>query len=61
MKFELTEEQIGIKNAVREFCEKEFKPELALELDRKEEFPMELYKKAAKLGFTSMFFPQEYG
>ncbi|MEM2947729.1 MAG: acyl-CoA dehydrogenase family protein [Candidatus Bathyarchaeia archaeon] len=61
MKFELTEEQIGIKNAVREFCEKEFKPELALELDRKEEFPLELYKKAAKLGFTSMAFPQEYG
>ncbi len=60
MKFELTEEQIGIKNAVREFCEKEFKPELAIELDRKEEFPLELYKKAAKLGFTSMAFPQEY-
>ncbi|MEM2281217.1 MAG: acyl-CoA dehydrogenase family protein, partial [Candidatus Bathyarchaeia archaeon] len=54
MKFELTEEQIGIKNAVREFCEKEFKPEIALELDRKEEFPLELYRKAAKLGFTSM-------
>ncbi|MEM2465680.1 MAG: acyl-CoA dehydrogenase family protein [Candidatus Bathyarchaeia archaeon] len=61
MRFELTEEQIEIKNAVREFCEKEFKPELALELDRKEEFPMELYKKAAKLGFTSVLFPQEYG
>ncbi|MEM3703612.1 MAG: acyl-CoA dehydrogenase family protein [Candidatus Bathyarchaeia archaeon] len=61
MHFELTEEQIGIKNAVKEFCEKEFKPELALELDRKEEFPIELYKKAAKLGFTSMAFPTEYG
>ena len=60
MKFELTEEHIGIKNAVREFCDKEFKPELALELDRKEEFPMELYKKAAKLGFTGMRIPQEY-
>jgi len=61
MKFELSEEQIEIKNAVRDFCEKEFKPELALELDRKEEFPLELYRKAAKLGFTSMFFPPEYG
>ncbi|MEM2337237.1 MAG: acyl-CoA dehydrogenase family protein [Candidatus Bathyarchaeia archaeon] len=61
MDFELTEDQIGIRNAVREFCEKEFKPELALELDCKEEFPMELYKKAAKLGFTSMLFPREYG
>jgi len=61
MKFELTEEQIRIVNAVREFCAKEFKPELALELDKKEEYPLELYKKAAQLGFTSMFFPQEYG
>lgn len=61
MKFELTEEQRGIVNAVKEFCAKEFKPELALELDRKEEFPLELYKKAAQLGFTSTSFPQEYG
>lgn len=61
MNFELTEEQISIKKAVREFCEKEFKPELMMELDRREEFPMELYKKAAKLGFTSMRFPEEYG
>ena len=61
MNFDLTEEQIAIKKAVREFCEKEFKPELALELDRKEEYPLELYRKAAKLGFTSMFFPEEYG
>lgn len=61
MQFELTEEHCAIKNAVKEFCEKEFKPELALELDKKEEFPLDLYKKAAKLGFTSMAFPQEYG
>jgi alkylation response protein AidB-like acyl-CoA dehydrogenase len=61
MKFEFTEEQMGVINAVKEFCAKEFKPELALELDRKEEFPLELYKKAAHLGFTSMALPQEYG
>lgn len=61
MNLDLTEEQLGIKKAVKEFCEKEFKPEIALEHDRKEEFPMELYKKAAKLGFTSMALPQEFG
>lgn len=61
MHFELNEEQKEIKRAIREFCEKEFTPELALELDEKEEFPMELYKKAAKLGFTGMRFPEEYG
>ena len=60
MHFELNEEQKEIKRAIKEFCEKEFTPELALELDEKEEFPMKLYKKAAKLGFTSMRIPQEY-
>ncbi len=61
MEFDLNEEQVGIKKAVRDFCEKEFKPEIALELDRKEEYPMKLYKNAAKLGYTSMFYPEEYG
>jgi alkylation response protein AidB-like acyl-CoA dehydrogenase len=60
MNFELNEEQKDIKKAAREFCEKELTPELALESDKKEEFPMELYRKAAKLGFTSMRFPEEY-
>ena len=61
LSFELTEEQLDIRRAVREFCEKEFTPELALELDRKEEFPMELYKKACDLGFIGIHFPEEYG
>jgi len=61
LEFKLSEEQLEIKRAVREFCEKEFDPDLALELDRKEEFPMDLYKKAAKLGFTSLFIPEQYG
>ncbi|MEM2947160.1 MAG: acyl-CoA dehydrogenase family protein [Candidatus Bathyarchaeia archaeon] len=60
MDFKLTDEQMEIKRAAREFAEKEFTPELALEYDQKEEFPMELYRKAAKLGFTSMRIPQEY-
>ena len=60
MDFKLNDEQQEIKRAVREFCTKEFTPELALELDQKEEFPMELYKRAAQLGFTSMRIPQKY-
>ena len=61
MDFKLNEEQQEIKRAVRQFCEKEFSAELAVELDQKEEFPMALYKRAAQLGFTSMRIPQEYG
>jgi len=61
MEFKLTEEQLEIKRAAREFAEKELTPELAIEYDQKEEFPMNLYRKAAQLGFTSMRIPQEYG
>jgi len=60
MEFKLNDEQKEIVKAVREFCAKEFTPELALEYDEKEDFPMTLYKKAAQLGFTSMRIPQEY-
>ncbi len=61
MNFELTEEQEEIKQAVREFAEKEFTPELAREYDRKEEFPMELYRKAAQLGFIGLHFDEDTG
>jgi len=61
MDFELTEEQKDIKKALKEFCEKEFTPEMGLEFDREEKHPTELYKKAAKLGFTSLRFPEEFG
>ncbi len=60
MEFKLNSEQLEIKRAVREFCEKEFTPELAIEFDQKEEFPLALYKKAAQLGITSMRIPTEY-
>jgi alkylation response protein AidB-like acyl-CoA dehydrogenase len=61
MNFEFTEEQEEIRMAVREFAEKEFTPELAHECDEKEEFPMELYKKAAELGFVGLHFEEEHG
>ncbi len=61
MDFELTEKQLSLKSAVKEFCEKEFDQDKALELDRKEEFPIDLYKKAAKQGFPCLFIPERYG
>jgi alkylation response protein AidB-like acyl-CoA dehydrogenase len=60
MDFKLNNEQQEIKKAVREFCAKEFTPELALEFEKKEEYPIALYKKAAQLGFNSMRIPTEY-
>ncbi|UCH57584.1 MAG: acyl-CoA dehydrogenase family protein [Candidatus Bathyarchaeota archaeon] len=61
MNFDLTEEQIDIKDAVRDFCEKEFTDELMREYCEREEFPWELSRKAAGLGFIGIHFPEEYG
>lgn len=61
MDFELTEEQRGIQKAAREFAEGEFTREMALELESKEEFPWELYRKACELGFIGVHFDEKYG
>ncbi|MHC1635248.1 MAG: acyl-CoA dehydrogenase family protein [Candidatus Methanospirareceae archaeon] len=61
MNFELTEEQKDIKNAAREFAEKEFTKEIALEYDLEHKFPFELLKKAADLGFIGVHYEEEYG
>jgi alkylation response protein AidB-like acyl-CoA dehydrogenase len=61
MDFGLTTYQLNLKDSVRKFCKNEFSPDTALELDRKEKFPIELYRKAAKEGFSSLFIPKKYG
>jgi len=61
VEFELTEEQMAIKNAAREFAEKEFTSELGRKYDQNYEFPWELYRKAAKLGFIGGSLPEKYG
>ena len=61
MNFELTDEQKEVKNAAREFAEKEFSRELALECEEQGRFPHGLWKKAADLGFIGINIPEEYG
>jgi len=61
MDFGLTKQQLNLKEYVRKFCEKEFDPDYALKLDRKETFPRELYSKAAKQRFSSLFIPEKFG
>jgi alkylation response protein AidB-like acyl-CoA dehydrogenase len=60
MDFELTKSQKEIQKAAREFAKGEFDKELALELDRKHEFPTKIWKKAADLGFIGVHYPEEY-
>ncbi|MDH5816229.1 MAG: acyl-CoA dehydrogenase family protein [Candidatus Nezhaarchaeota archaeon] len=59
--FELPEELRLLKRAVREWSLKKFDPNLAIELEKKEEFPFELWREANKLGFLNVRFPMEYG
>jgi len=61
MDFEFTQEQEDIRRAAKEFATKEFLKEKAEELDKKEEFPQELWKKACELGFIGLHFPEQYG
>ncbi|MBS7288890.1 MAG: acyl-CoA dehydrogenase family protein, partial [Candidatus Freyarchaeota archaeon] len=56
----LSEEQKAVRDAAREFAEKEF-PKYVEECDREEKFPFELLKKAASLGFVGLHIPEEYG
>ncbi len=56
----LTEEQVAIQNAARKFAENEFS-KYAEELDEKEEYPFDLWKKACELGFIGSWIKEEYG
>lgn len=60
MNFELNEDQLQIKNSVREFAESEIRPS-ALEWDETQHFPIELRPKLAELGLLGVIFPEEYG
>jgi alkylation response protein AidB-like acyl-CoA dehydrogenase len=60
MDFELSKSQKEIQKAAREFAKGEFDKELALELEKKHEFPEKIWKKAADLGFIGIHFPEQY-
>src|SRR4030042_1619874 len=61
MDFELTREQKDIQKAAREFIQGEYDKEKILEWEQTHTFPKEIWKKAAKLGFIGIHFPEEYG
>jgi len=58
---ELTNIQRDIQKAAREFAEKEFDLDLALELERDGRFPKSIFEKACQLGFIGIDYPEEYG
>jgi alkylation response protein AidB-like acyl-CoA dehydrogenase len=61
LNFDLTPEQKEIQRAADEFAKGEFDKEVALELDRNHEYPYDILKKACRLGFIGIHYPEEYG
>ncbi len=60
MNFDLNEEQILIRNIVRDFAEREVKP-LAKEQDERGQFSVDLTRKMGELGLFGMYLPEKYG
>jgi alkylation response protein AidB-like acyl-CoA dehydrogenase len=60
MNFELTEDQIRIRDAVRDFAESEIAPGV-VERETRERFPSEVIEKLAAMGILGMMVPEKYG
>src|SRR6187402_1797700 len=60
MLFELSEEQLMIQQAARDFAQLELKPGV-IERDEHQKFPTEQVKKLGELGFLGMMVDPKYG
>ncbi len=58
--FDLTEEQLMVRNMCREFAENELR-EQAVEIDRTHRFPLETTKKLGELGIMGVVYDDKYG
>ncbi len=60
MNFELTEEQVAVRDAARDFAQNVLKPGV-IERDTEQRFPTEEIKQLGELGFMGMMVSPEYG
>ena len=60
MNFDLTEEQIAVRDAARDFAQNVLKPGV-IERDRDQRFPHEEVKQLGELGFMGMMVDPKYG
>ena len=56
---ELTENQILIRDTIRDFAKKKIKPKV-MEWDEAQYFPMEIFRELGELGFMGIIFPEEF-
>ena len=60
MNFDLNENQLMITQMVRDFAQKEIRPNMK-KWDDEEYFPVETMKKLGELGLLGIFIPEKYG
>ncbi len=60
MDFNLSEEQILIQQAAKEYSEKNIAP-IALQIDRENDVPHSIFTDLGDLGLLGLCFPEEYG
>ncbi len=60
MYFELTEEQLAVQQAARDFAQTELKPGV-IERDRDMKYPKEQVRRMGEMGFLGMMVSPEYG
>ncbi len=58
--FDLTEDQLAVREMVRDFAEREIRP-IAGRIDETHEFPFATTKQMGELGLMGMFVPEAYG
>ncbi len=58
--FQLGDDVDALRDAVRAFAEAEIAPRAA-EVDRSDQFPMDLWRKMGELGVLGITVPEEYG
>ncbi len=59
--FELSKSQRQIVKAAKDFAKGEFDKEMACEMEKNRKFPVEVWKKAAELGFIGIHYPEDQG
>jgi len=57
---ELNENQVIIRDTIRDFTQKKIKPNV-MKWDEAQEFPMKIFNELGELGFMGVIFPEEYG
>jgi alkylation response protein AidB-like acyl-CoA dehydrogenase len=57
---DLTENQIIIRDTIKDFAEKNIRP-VIMEYDESQKFPLEIMRQLGELGFLGILVPEEYG